>query len=524
MNKIVLFVLLVLTNFYTFSWNSHMVYSIQKYGEMYSRLEIMQLEAGLTPNTSAYPLTRLEVERILEELERYKNDIELDALLEDFKNSLKEDKIFGAELSTEYYIGVEDLSRSNSPLELELNVGLGDIYWGFVNIPVRTGIDITADDISIPTNLSIFSDIQMIDLQLPNIAMSSVGGELWNLSFGRDLLSYGDGSTGNLVISDAAYYHDFIRLKGWGEYFNYNCTMISMEALDVEGLQESFGDLESENGLQNIDDNDEFKVLFSHNLDINPFKNLRITIHEAFLRGGTANVLSFFNPLMILHNLAITDNKFTEDDRLLGNSVLSLAANYTPIKGLSLYGEYIQDQFETASEAGRLGDDYQGEPDAYGMLFGLNYSKYINKNMHLFFNGEWAYTNPHLYRSVDSLNLYAYTWTHHSIFNNTNEVITDPLGYEYGPDVKVLKLGLLGKFFNYKLSVGVDYYYVEKGERTLDDEGELGQEASELSTPSGEVEISHIIDTEISYNFGDGLKAYIKTSNDEVIIGCSYSY
>lgn len=500
-----------------------MVYGIQKYSEMYTKLEILQLEVGLTPNTAAYPLTKGEVDNILEELTGYSHNTVIRSLLDDFYTAFKTERLFGAELSTEYFVGVEDLTRSQSPLELELNIELGDIYWGFVNIPVRTGLDITADDLPFSSNLSIFSNIQMIDLQLPNIAMSSVGGDIWNVSFGRDLLSYGEGTTGKLIISDAGYYHDFLRIKGWGEYFNYNCTMISMEALDVEGLEESFGDLNSDDGVQNIDDNDEFKILFSHSLEYNPFKNLRLSIHEAFLRGGTSNILSFFNPLNILHNLAITDNKYTESDRLLGNSVTSISINYTPVKGVNLYGEYIQDQFETASEKSRLGEDYKGEPDAFGMLFGFNYSQYINSNVHLSFNGELVYTNPNLYRSVDSLNLYAYTWTHHSIFNNKNEVYVDPLGYEYGPDVIVMKLGVLGRLLNYRLNIGVDYYYIQDGEKSLEDIVVLGLESSELTTPSGNVEVKHVINTDISYNFGDGFKTYIRTTNAEFIIGCSYS-
>lgn len=521
MKKLLLSILLVFITFYTYSWNDNMVYSIQKYGDMYSKLEIMQLEVGVTPNTVAYPLTKVEVNNILEELNTYKDNPVIEALLEDFYTSFKTERLLGAELSTEYYIGVEDLSRSKSPLELEVNIELGGIYWGFVNIPVRTGMDVTSEDLHFSSNLSIFSNIQMLDLQIPNIALNSIGGDIWNLSFGRDLLSYGDGTTGSFIISDGAYYHDFLRIKGWGEYFNYNCTIIGMEALDVEGLEESFGDDPDE--FQR-DDNEEFKILFSHSLEYNPFKNLRLSIHEAFLRGGTANVLSFFNPLNVLHNLAITDNKYTESDRLLGNSVASVSFNYAPVKGINLYGEYIQDQFETASEKSRLGEDYKGEPDAYGMLFGFNYAQYINKNLHLSFNGEWAYTNPNLYRSVDSLNLYAYTWTHHSIFNNKNEVYVDPLGYEYGPDVNLLKFGVLARLLNYKLNIGIDYYYIQNGEKNLEDIVVLGLESSELTTPSGEVDISHIINTDISYNFRNGFKTYIKTTNTEFIIGCSYSY
>lgn len=469
-------------------------------------------------DTSAYPLTHREIENILAELEEYRDSDDVDLLVEEIYKHFKTDKIFSMEVNAEYLVGVDDLDLISPPVEFELMFGLSDIYWGFVNIPLQAGLEVQGDDLSFNSNLAIFTNLQMLDIQVPDIALSSFGGEVWNFSFGRDKLSYGEGTTGKLMISSAANYHDYMRVKAWGKKFRYNFTILSMEAIDIDDLDSSYWDTDDESAT-------DVKLLFSHNLDINLLDNLRITINEGFLRGDSTNILPFFNPLSILHNLALTDPKYnSSSDHWLGNSVLTLGVNYTPVRGLGLYGEYIQDQFLTASESSRNDEDYDGEPNAFGYLFGFKYSYLMDDRAHFLFNGEYVYTNPNLYRSTDSMNLFAYTWTQHSLFNNANIVMADPLGYFYGPDVQVIKFGVLGRFLNYKLNVGVDYLYIVQGERTLTSQLELGSEGAELTTPTGDASTDHIVQVDISYTLSQDKTLYIKSSSSEVVLGVKLLY
>lgn len=515
MKKLVL-LLILLYNFYISADNNTHILPVSRYQNLYQMLEQIQLESGITPGTALYPLTLNEVKKIL-------NEVDINSPLYSLIiDELPEYRAVGLNLSSELYLGVEDLTRSETPFELEFTPALGYFYSGFVTVPVRHGIDITADDINFNSNLSIFTNYEQMDIQFPFTAINSIGGELWNISLGRDLLSYGDGSTGNFLISDDSTFHDFIRIKGLGEKFKYNLTVINIEAVDgIGNLDSSFepGDNEREPDL----DREDIQLLFSHSLEYRPIKNLRIALNESLLRGGTEITLPVINPITVMHNMVLTDIA-VNNNMLYGNSILTYEFNYTPINSLGIYGILVQDQFETASEADRIGAEGTGEPNAYGYLLGLNYSLPINRNIHLFFNGEYAYTNPHLYRSIDSLNLYANTWTHHSVYNHTegDQVIVEPLGYKYGPDARVIKFGVIGRFLNYRLTTSIDYIYLEKGEKTLLDRAETGAEAVALQTPSGEVDISHTIYTDINYKVTDDFSIYLKTKNLEFIVGLSY--
>lgn len=513
MKKIILLSILVIQGFVVFSWNDKDILTLDRYKNLYDLLETAQLEMGVTPKTAAYPLTLGEVKDILETV---KNSSLYEVISEEFR----ENNLFSLNLSSELYWGVQDLTRSESPLEIGVYPYLGDFFSAYINVPVRYAVDITAEDIPFSSNLGIFANYEMLDIQFPFVAVSSIGGELWNLSLGRDLLSYGDGKTGNFIISDASTYHDFLRIKGFGKYFNYNFTVINIEALDGIGdLDPSFSELE--NPDDTTPDREDLKILFSHYLEFRPLKNLRIALNETLVRGDTPITLSVINPLMIMHNVAVTD-VYENNGLLYGNSILTYEINYTPIKSLGLYGQFVQDQYETASEVERMGGAGKGEPNAYGYLLGVNYTLPVDKSIHLTFNGEYGYTNPHLYRSPNTLNLYANTWYHHSVYNKVTTVMVEPLGYEYGPDARVVKLSLLGRLLDYKLNVGLDYIYLEKGEKTLEDKAESGAEAVALSTPTGDAQISHIFMTDISYNINRDLSLYFRSKNLEMIIGCSY--
>ena len=238
-----------------------------------------------------------------------------------------------------------------------------------------------------------------------------------------------------------------------------------------------------------------------------------------------------------MHNFTLTDKK----DRVLGNSISTLSFSYLPIRKLMLYGEFALDQFETPSEAEREGENAKtGEPNAFGYLAGVNYLLNSNNNTFLF-NLEYAYTSPYLYRSTTSWSIYALTRYYHSVYNDSNDILVEPLGYKEGPDTQLIRLGINAYLLKRKLNIDFEYLYVLKGEGRLDDCAESGSEAFNKTTPSGDtlftkniasIKGNYTVSKSLSFYSQLGFLYFINTDNisgDDVfdfqtVLGATYKF
>ena len=109
-----------------------------------------------------------------------------------------------------------DWNRRAPLLSVPLETWIGNNIYGYSSFDIGAGRTIInlADEISggnthpIGTNFmhnillippTIFSDVT---LNFPYRAFGSIGGDWWNISVGRDRLSWGPGVTGNLIVGD----------------------------------------------------------------------------------------------------------------------------------------------------------------------------------------------------------------------------------------------------------------------------------------------------------------------------------
>lgn len=528
LKKILVLIFLNLLYFSLFS-ESQKVYSIRRYQNLYDDLERLQLESGISPISTVYPYTEQEFVNILASIDSGNlsatglnnyNSIISRLNLDTDKNGLT----YGLDIyvNAETYLQtnkdndtwIYDYNERKPVVDFELTMGINDVFWADLSIPLRKGLDYNRYSEGAESNVSLLWNMDQIDAQFPFLAMSSIGGDNWNLQFGRDILNYGSGQTGNFTISDDGSYHDYFKATTFWDKFKYTLTLVQIEIMDVDGLDpyveyeyiDADGDPETDDDIEveTSDSRNKLKIFIDHTFEFRPIKQFSISFHEVTIRGGGEMTIGFLNPFMVMHNVALTDRRST----IYGNSLLTLSSIITPVKNINIYGEAVLDQFETPSETDRNGEDYEGDPNAYGYLFGVNYLFNLN-DISLMLNAEYAYTNPHLYRSTNSWSIYALTRWYHSIYNDSNDGIVEPLGYEYGPDISLIKISLDGKFLHGKLGVYLEYLNILKGEANLDDRAESGQEAADKETPSGDTVFErNIITLKTEYSFTNNFSIY----------------
>lgn len=184
------------------------------------------------------------------------------------------------------------------------------------------------------------------DWSVPYRAFASVGGEHWNIMAGRDKLSWGNGESGNLMLSSTFPTHNLVRFNTYFNSFKYSLVTSFFPGVDSEESQ--YRSLEG------------YKALIVHRLEFDLFSNkLNITINEACMYWSSKAKPNFslmqINPFGFMHNEYVAGN---------GNSLLVFEANYTPLNGVNIYAQYAIDEFAGPGE-GRT------NPAATGILLGI---------------------------------------------------------------------------------------------------------------------------------------------------------
>ena len=163
----------------------------------------------------------------------------------------------------------------------------------------------------------------------------------------------------------------------------------------------------------------------------------------------TNNVeVAALSPIYFMHNAFMPKNS---------NSTLAFELDYTPIKGLNIYGQLLLDQgrmpgFESVSGAVEPGES----PDGNAYLVGAKYMTGVQKGV-LTVNPEFAYVSPFCYLRdsgytskygmdyVGAIKSRLYGYEDRS---NAPDILYEDyvIGYTYGPDCLVCKpLRFLGR-------------------------------------------------------------------------------
>lgn len=347
---------------------------------------------------------------------------------------------------------------------------------------------------------SVLTDPYQFDLNIPYRAALSFGGERWNLWAGRDLLSWGSGRTGNLMLSDADLYHEGVRFTTYWDRFKYTFLLLGLESwmIDVADGFPDYPYVEKPAA-------ERFKMFLAHRFEFRILENLRFTMNESIIYGGKYPDLRVFNPLIVYHNLYLKE---------YSNSLVTAEADYTPSAGLLLYGQFAMDQLSTIFEKNAYGKDE--EPNAMGFLAGIEYSRQIGGG-NLTVGYEFVKTDPWLYIRETPLVSFFSTRRIHS--EARKEVLGDknyyylnsPIGYNQGPDTVMNSLlvsycvaGAYEVFFEYRLLL--------KGENSITSLFLTGDAAWDLRTPSGTPDVRNVFSLGGWLRFSDRFTVFLQST------------
>ncbi len=313
-----------------------------------------------------------------------------------------------------------------------------------------------------------------LDFNIPYRAFGSVGGKGWNLQVGRDKLSWGPGESGNFVIGDHLLYHNVGKLAAYGKNFKYSFTTsffphpqnyyypddlpgtpaIENGIIDTTGAFLNYGSQDAV--LKGLN------MFIGHRLEWRMFKDkVGFALTEAIMYQSADNTLDLFilSPAAIFHNYYIRSN---------ANSIISLELDYSPIKGINLYGQMAVDEFPLPGEP-VPGVKPDALPNGFAFMAGAKLAKPMGKGI-AFGSVEWAKTDPYLYlrdsgdRDQD-LGEYGINWivAEREFATDANVTYTEQfLGYQYGGDAIVYNVNGGYKVFG-KWSAEANFFYMLHG-------------------------------------------------------------
>jgi len=396
--------------------------------DAYAYLDALCLEQGLATPNKARPWSRQELRAELERLSPQalsqaglKAYAWLQALAYPAAPQAGLDGAAGLVLSPEAFVRIP-LSGSayegtpydwlhgyearSALLEIPLELWLGDAFYAIMT-PAAKEEHATVAVTDNYANILFDEPNPRIDLYFPFKAYSSLGGPGWSVRFGRDTLSWGNGQSGNLLLSDWSDFYDYLGVSLFGT---------SIKLSSVYALMDPY----SPKDFSHIT----YSALMAHRLDIRFFDRLTFSVSESVTFGNfQPDLVRDLNTMMIFHNWTIPERT---------NSLLAVEASYTPWKWFELYGQVAMDEYMTQYEAERDGN---GGHSVFGSLLGAR-GVYPLGPGYLRAGLEWAVTSPWLYNRRDDPYYYNVR-RYWSLTTDRYEYLAKPLGYRYGPDAVV---------------------------------------------------------------------------------------
>jgi hypothetical protein len=334
-------------------------------------------------------------------------------------------------------------------LEIPLEVWLWKNAYALMDLSVGKG------PLTVPHQeknyINVLTSPAEIDFQFPFRAFLSVGGSHWNLQYGRDDLSWGSGTTGNLLLSDYPDYYDMVRLTGYFKGFKFNSFFINTDPW----LRRELTD-DPDSTDYDPPDYDYAKSFIGHKMEFR-FGDLgAFHISEVWVIGEKKVELRYINPFMVFHNWFLPT---------IGNSAITLELELAPFRYVNFYGQFAIDQVQAAFEKGK--SDYADyEPQAFGYLAGMT-AAYPQGRGHIVADLEWVRLDPWFFIHKHPLTSLTYSRKVQSEFVGHKVIVDKPLGYEAGPDSITLYIHSGYRVFG-AYSFGGDITYIRKGENDIE--------------------------------------------------------
>lgn len=375
---------------------------------------------------------------------------------------------------------------------------------------------------SLSTNLIVLPPAQLndLDFNMPYRAFVAAGGEHWTFQLGRDRLSWGAGESGNLMLSDNLKYHNMARITTYGDKFKYT-FVTSFFPHSSSYMDDDGGPTQGENQESLLIG---LNLFMSHRLEWRMFQDkVGLAVTESIMYQSKENTfdLRIFNPAMLFHDYYIRSN---------ANSLLSVELDYTPIKGLNIYGQMVVDEFSLPGETvpSATDDNY---PITFGYLGGVK-SVFPVQDLIGHASLEFAYTDPFLYLRYETKNGATADDPdpYHLNFVGVIREFTNGagmfynaefLGYPCGGDAIVVNLNGGVKRFG-KWNVALNGFYMMHGTfdiytawSVVGDEGNTGV-SHEISTPTTD---------HPTENYNDSTAQTTRNSaSHTVVVGASGAY
>lgn len=273
-----------------------------------------------------------------------------------------------------------------------------------------------ADGLTFPSGVTtnssnlVFDDPNpRIDLHFPYRAFMGAAGPWWSLRFGRDRLSWGNGGTGNLMLSDWSDFYDFVGYSLWSSSAKLSGVYIAMDRFPLGGADS----MDRDSGTYGF---------VGHRLDLRLGRRWLLSLSESVVLGGSldADPLRDLNTMMVFHN-------WTDPERM--NSLLTLELSVNPWRYVNVYAQGAMDELTTSYEAS---GDGGGGPGVFGFLGGAEFALPLDEG-YLTGRLEGAWTSPWLYNRRKEPYYYNVR-RYWSLTTDRFEFVAKPIGYRYGPD------------------------------------------------------------------------------------------
>lgn len=342
-------------------------------------------------------------------------------------------------------------------LDIPLEAWLGNILYANLTLTIREEHCLVSEADGNYSN--VISSPYELAGYTPFKAFFALGGKHWSLRFGRDVLSWGNGFTGNMVLSDYADFHDSLYFTTYWDFFKFSAAYIILDPWT----------LAAESGV-----NDPYKAFFGRRVEFILFKRLNVAITETVIFGNYYPELRDLNSLMIFHNWNIPER---------ANSLMSLELDYNPYKWVNLYGQVAMDEYQTSYE---IEAGAGGNPRAMGYIAGAETFLPLGRG-YLEAGFEWAQTDPWLYNREHPLLNFVNRRRIWSFYSDSYVYIDKPLGYYMGPDSRVLSFRL-GYSVSGAYNTMFEVRLVVQGENDLYTDYPSDSEsadASRMTTPTG---------------------------------------
>lgn len=215
---------------------------------------------------------------------------------------------------------------------------------------------------------NVFTDTRHFSFIWPRRAVFSFGGNTWNFSVNRDVLSLGNARFGNMLVDDHTF-SDYAKLSFFGRNFKYDLVFLFLNSIVESG---------------ETTPNEEARIYMIHTLQFRIADRVSFTVSENVMYKYKTLDFSYMNPAFIYHNI---------NNRSMFNAMAYADLNVALPYGLEVYGQFALDQAKAPHE-----DDSQS--DAYGLVVGLGYTDSLLGGVVKVYC-EYSKTSPLLYRRDD---------------------------------------------------------------------------------------------------------------------------